>query len=136
MQRRRLGLALAFLYGCQPAFSSELCGVAPLLADAELAARVNETVRDFQFWSGSGDSYARMAAEKFSELARDRPPAEARLIAAALLYAECIEDTRGEDAARLPWYVKDRLAGLSRLVPDFQAARDVLARVQAAEMSR
>jgi len=127
-----VGLVLAI----QSASAHEFCGEAPSFADPVIARGVGETVQVFRFWSGSGASFARLAADRYQALAKGRSPAEARVIAVALLHAECLELMRDQDPAKLPWHFKDRFVGLSKLVPDFREADALLDRIKAAEARR
>jgi hypothetical protein len=116
--------------------AQDICGEAPSLSDPAISRGVTEAIQVFRIWSGSGESFARFAADQYRRLAKGRSPDEARLIAVALLHAECLELTRDQDPARLPWHFKDRLVGLSKLVPDFREAYAVLERIKTAETRR
>jgi hypothetical protein len=72
----------------------------------------------------------------YGDLAKGRPAAEARTIAVALLQASCVAMTRNVSPGPLPWHVADKLAGLSLVIPDFDEAKALLARIAADDVRR
>lgn len=132
---RTIGTVCLMLSGSSAA-AHEICGVRPTFSDPTISREIVETVGLFRVWSGSGDSFARFAAGQYRLLAERHGALKARRIAVALLHAECTELTRGRDPARLPWHFKDRLMGLSKIVPDFREAEALLARIKSAEARR
>jgi hypothetical protein len=126
-----VGVCLAI--GARTASASDFCGEAPPLSDPAISTGVADAVGVFRIWSGSGTSFERLATEKYRELAKGRTARDAQDIAVALLHAECIELTQGRDLGHLPWHIKDRFIGLSKITPDFLEAHALLDRMQAAE---
>ena len=131
-----LAFAIGSLLAVQPALAAELCGERPAVSDPAILDGVRRAAETFKISAAAGHTFAELAQSFYRSLARDRPPEEALPIAVALLVASCEELTRGEDAAKLPWHVKDKLAGLATLVPDFPQGRALLERIKAAEAAR
>ena len=128
-------LAIGVLLGIGPVHAAELCGEAPTVSD-RTAVRVVKAAEAFKVSAAAGQTFVNLAGTVYRNLAGEHSSEEARSIAAALLQASCVELTRGEDPARLPWHVKDKLVGLSTLVPDFHEAVVLLERIKAAETQR
>jgi hypothetical protein len=128
--------AVGVLIDIAPADAAELCGEAPSVSDRTAARGVSRTAEVFKVSAAAGKTFADLAATFYLNLSAGHSSEEARSIAGALLHASCIELTRGEDPAKLPWHVKNKLAGLSTLVPDFHEAAALLARIKAAETQR
>jgi hypothetical protein len=136
MHFRIASLAVGLLLAAQPICAAELCGDAPLLTDPALARGVTQAAQVFKISAAASKTFADLAASFYRGLAEGRPSPEAHSIAVALLHATCVELTRGQDPARLPWHVKDKLGGLATLVPDFSEAHALLERIKAAETAR
>jgi len=133
-----LGLAtfaLTVLLAIQPIQAAELCGEPPL-SDPTIALEAKKAAEVFKISAAARKTFADLAANFHSGIAKGRPPGDARIIAVAMLHAACVELTRGEDPARLPWHVKDKLVGISTLVPDFPEAQALLERILVAEKGR
>jgi hypothetical protein len=131
-----LAIAVGFLLGVQPVLAADLCGERPAVSDPAVLDGVLKAAAVFKISAAAANTFADLAQTFYRSLARDRPSEEALPIAAALLVASCEELTRGEDPAKLPWHVKDKLAGLATLVPDFPQGRALLERIKATEAAR
>jgi hypothetical protein len=116
-----------------PVRAGELCGEEPALSDPAIARKAKEAAKAFKISAAARKTFADLAANFHEGIAREHPPGNARVIAVAMLHEACVELTRGEDPAKLPPHVKDKLVGLSMLVPDFEEARALLERIRAAE---
>ena len=131
-----MAFAAGVLLAIGPVHAAELCGEAPSLADPATARGVLQAAEVFKISAAAGKTFADIAASFYRSLAKGHSSQEARSIAVALLHAACVELTRDAEPARLPWHAKDKLAGLSTLVPDFREAHALLERIKAAETQR
>jgi hypothetical protein len=116
--------------------AADLCGEAPSLSDPALARGVTQAAQVFKVSAAARQTFANLAATFYRSLAEGRSSGEVRSIAVALLQASCLQLTQGEDPGKLPGHVKDKLVGLSTLVPDFNEAHALLERIKAAEAGR
>jgi hypothetical protein len=117
------------------AAGDELCGPAPELSASQERA-LEQALFGLALSSAAGKSFADHAGRVYGRLAAGRPPGEARLLAVALVRGHCLAMTKGQEPARLSWHVKDHIAGMSALVPDFHEAHAIVARMEAAEARR
>ena len=124
------------LFAIRPTHAADLCGEAPPFSDPAVAHGVAEAAEVFKVSAAARQTFADLAATFYHSLAKGHSAVEARSIAVALLQASCLQLTRGEDPGKLPWHAKDKLVGLSTLVPDFNEAHALLERVKAAEAGR
>ena len=131
-----MACAVGLLLGIGPVRAAELCGEAPSLSDPTTGPRVMQAVEVFKISAAAGQTFADLAVSFYGNLAKGHSSEEARSIASALLHASCVELTRGKDPASLPWHAKDKLVGLSTLVPDFREAHALFDRIKAAETQR
>ncbi len=128
--------ALGMLLAINPIQADDLCGEAPRLSDPTIAREAKEAAEAFKISAAARKTFADIAANFHQGMAKRRPPGDARVIAVAMLHAACVELTRGEDPAKLPPHVKDKLVGLSTLVPDFDEGRALLERIRIGEKGR
>ena len=127
---------VVLLLAVRPTIAADLCGEAPSLSDPAVARGVAEAAEVFKVSAAARQTFADLAATFYHDLAKGRSSGEARSIAVALLQASCLQLTQGEDPGKLPWHVKDKLVGLSTLVPDFNEAHALVERIEAAEAGR
>lgn len=140
-------ISLVLLLSTQPARSTELCGEGPPWRDTGVLHAVLSAVDWLKTSAATGNAFAEQARGHYrslvtsfsSETSFDKEfgikPTDPRELAAILLVASCEVLTGGEDPAKLPWHVKNKLAGLATLVPDFPEGRALLERMKSAEAS-
>ena len=100
-------LAVGVLLSIAPARATELCGEGPFVSDPTVAHGVIRAAEVFKVSAAAGQTFAKLAATFYLNLAAGHSSEEARSIAGALLHASCVELTRGEDHAKLTWHTAE-----------------------------